>query len=93
MLGKRLVDRSDKLDRSGYRQRQWGDGELLVPAWRKTVIYGGEIAVVLYSSAEGVWSGGGGIDPPVWERYGRIFCQTWRRKDAYAGLMLNGNCI
>ena len=65
MLGKRLVDRSDKLDRSGYRQRQWVDGELLVPAWRKTVIYGGEIAAVLYSTAEGVLSVDGGIDPPI----------------------------
>ena len=52
------------VDRSGYCQRQRGDGELLAPAWRKTVIYGGEIAAVLYSTAEGVGSGGSRGVPP-----------------------------
>ena len=48
MLGKRLADRS------GYRQRQLVDGELLAPAWRKTVI-NRRMAAVLYSTAECVW--------------------------------------
>ena len=45
------MDRSDKLDRSGYRQRQRVDGELLAPAWGKMLI-NGRMAAVLYTTAE-----------------------------------------
>ena len=51
------------VDRSGYCQRQRGDGELLAPAWRKTVI-NRRMAAVLYSTADGVGLAGSRLIPP-----------------------------